>query len=211
MHRGVTGTNRYDTHCTQSLQTAVHVSGLRIEDVVDSSCMYKIFLTFSQPVPVHTRASCSFCSSAVPRRASQMPPNVNIDARCCRTVLTSAHMLDTGRGPKPHHTRCALSHKTAAISTTAAHRQEQSCTSMCREHTRRALCNHTFRYPVPKAQDLDAQQSVPHHLPHSQTRPRTTWPFDSSVLSRRHIKGVLGKICSVTTGNQSNNVSIPPT
>jgi hypothetical protein len=36
------------------------------------------------------------------------------------------------------------------------------------------LCNHTSRYPIPKTKDLDAQQPIPRHLPHSQTRPRTT-------------------------------------
>lgn len=154
---------------------AVHISGLRIEAVGILAACTRL-LTFSQhePVPAH---SCSFSVPRFHGVPSQMPPHVKSDAYCRKTVLTCAHTLGTRRDPKPHRTHCALFHQTAATATAAAaaaNRQKQSCRSMCREHTRRALCNHTSRYPIPKTKDLDAQQSIPHHLPHSQTRPRTT-------------------------------------
>ena len=63
-----------------------------------------------------------------------MPLRVNSDAYCRKTVLTCAHTLDTRRDPKPHRTRCALFHQTAATGTAVATANSKQAKAVMHEH-----------------------------------------------------------------------------
>lgn len=114
MHRGVTGTNGMipiaHSRYRSTQQHLFRASGSRTWDILAACTRILTFTTHSDACACLTR----FPSSTVSRRASQMSPHVISVAYCRMTVLTSVHTLDTRRESKPHHTRCAISHKTAA-------------------------------------------------------------------------------------------------
>lgn len=178
---------------------AVHVSGLRIEDVGNSSCMYKN-LTYSQPVPMHMRASSSFRSSAVSRRALA-------DATTCQfgcilpynSPYKHSHVRYTSR---PYATSHSLRNLPQTAATTKQHIGKSGHARAYAASTLGVRCATTpFVVPSPRPRprcpavhppttsDILKHDPAQHDLSTRQFSPAGT------------AKGVLGRMCSVPTGN----------